>query len=83
MDKRIIKAYANIQAGFYAREELEEYICEELGVPNGYLNDKYREIAEEINSLYGPFKDDYPFKVLIHKKYMELIDELERERKEK
>lgn len=74
MDKLIVKAYANAMAGLSNTENLEEYICNHLGLPEGSLSEKYNEITEKINQEGC---SNEMFQRLIYLEYMNYISELE------
>lgn len=73
MDKLLVKAYAYAQAGLSGIDELEEYICKELDLPKGYLNNKYSEITEKVNQESC---SNEMFQRLIYLEYVNLINEL-------
>lgn len=76
MDRRIINAYVTEAAFNGGHSELEGYVCEQLGVPEGHLRDQYNAITDKINANNKGLTNE-TFVELICAEYHSIIESLE------
>lgn len=73
IDNLIIEAYAQMKAGLGGEEQLEKYICKQLNLPENYLSNQYKTIADRANNCSY---DDYSFRKNIYREYVDLMKEV-------
>lgn len=73
MKEFIMKLYAEMIAGFYPIDELEEFVAEELGMSKDELASKYAEIATKLTKSPKRYHSDLEFRQLMRAEYLEMF----------